>query len=139
MTSRFITATFAIAAVTLSSTAHGQIRASERATVSQTVDGTTITIDYGRPLLRGRTELWGNPAVVPWGKKWTPGANWATNIHVTKDITISSRSMDIELKIPVETTVTAVHFELYKGKKARIDISSITIEPAEGEKIIWKP
>ena len=93
MNRRITAAMFVIATLTLSSTAQGQIRASERSTVSQTVDGTTITIDYGRPQLRGRTELWGNPAVVPWGKKWTPGANWATNIQVTKDITINGHAL----------------------------------------------
>ena len=93
MNRRITATTFVIATLTLASPAQGQIRASERATVSQNVDGTTITIDYGRPLLRGRTELWGNPAVVPWGKKWTPGANWATNIQVTKDITINGHAL----------------------------------------------
>ncbi len=93
MTRRIAAAMFAIATLTLSSTAEGQIRASERGTVSQTIDGTTITIDYGRPQLRGRTDLWGNPLVVPWGKKWTPGANWATNIRVDKDITIDDHAL----------------------------------------------
>ena len=32
-----------------------QVRASELATVSQTVDGTTLTIEYSRPKARGRT------------------------------------------------------------------------------------
>lgn len=93
MTRRIAAAVFSIATLTLSSTAQGQIRASERSTVSQTIDGTTITIDYGRPKTRGRTELWGNPLVVPWGKKWTPGANWATNIQVDKDITINGHAL----------------------------------------------
>ncbi len=93
MTRRIAAATFAIVTLTLVSTAQGQIRASERGTVSQTIDGTTITIDYGRPRLRGRTELWGNPLVVPWGKKWTPGANWATNIQVDKDVTIDGHAL----------------------------------------------
>ena len=93
MIRRIVAATFAIATLTLSSTAQGQIRASERSTISQTIDGTTIAIDYGRPRLRGRTELWGNPLVVPWGKKWTPGANWATNIQVDKDITINGHAL----------------------------------------------
>jgi len=93
MDRRIAAAMFAITTLTLSSTAQGQIRASERGTVSQTIDGTTITIDYGRPRLRGRTELWGNPLVVPWGKKWTPGANWATNIQVDRDITIDGHAL----------------------------------------------
>ncbi len=71
--------------------AHAQIRASERGTVSQMIDGTTITIDYGRPQVRGRDDLWGG--VTPWGKVWTPGANWATTIDVDKDITINGHDL----------------------------------------------
>lgn len=68
-----------------------QIRASERGSVSQTVDGTTITIDYSRPQARGRTNLFGGE--VPWGKTWTPGANWATTLDVNRDITIDGHDL----------------------------------------------
>jgi hypothetical protein len=68
-----------------------QIRASERGSVSQTVDGTTVTVDYSRPQVRGRSGVFGGE--VPWGKVWTPGANWATTIEVSKGITISGREM----------------------------------------------
>lgn len=37
-----------------------QMLASEPATVTQTIDGTVISIEYSRPSLRGRPELWGN-------------------------------------------------------------------------------
>ncbi len=78
MTRRFIICAIAAVSMALPQTLDAQIRASERSTVSQTVDGTVITIDYSRPQLRGRTDRWGGE--VPWGKKWTPGGNWATNI-----------------------------------------------------------
>ncbi|HEX9730090.1 MAG TPA: DUF2911 domain-containing protein [Gemmatimonadales bacterium] len=83
----------ALAAMSLAITtaATAQIRASERGTVSQTVDGATITIDYGRPQLRGRTDLWGGE--IWWGKVWTPGANWATTIDVSKDVTIDGHAL----------------------------------------------
>lgn len=69
-----------------------QIRASERGSASQTVDGTTITIDYSRPQVRGRGDtLFGG--LVPWGKVWTPGANWATTLETTKDITVNGRPL----------------------------------------------
>jgi len=67
-----------------------QMFASEAATVSQTIDGTTITIDYSRPSLRGRdvhVDLFGDQ--IPWGQAWTPGANTATTIASTKDFVIS--------------------------------------------------
>ena len=63
-----------------------QIRASEPATVSQTVDGTTMTVEYSRPRARGRTGLFGSR--IHWGEVWTPGANQSTTLSVSKDVTI---------------------------------------------------
>ena len=91
MVRRFIVCAIATVSMVLPQTLDAQIRASERSTVSQTVDGTVITIDYSRPQLRGRTDLWGGE--VPWGKKWTPGGNWATNIEVNNDVTINGHPL----------------------------------------------
>lgn len=66
--------------------ADAQIRASERAVVAQTADGTTVTLEYSRPSARGRT-LFGE--LVPWGVVWTPGANWATTFEVDRDIRVN--------------------------------------------------
>lgn len=66
--------------------AAAQIKASEAATMSQTIDGTTITIEYSRPALRGRSlrgDLFGGQ--IRWGYVWTPGANAATTITSDKD------------------------------------------------------
>jgi hypothetical protein len=63
-----------------------QIRASEQATISQTIDGTVITIDYARPRARGRDSLFGGE--VKWGEVWTPGANWATTLELNRNITL---------------------------------------------------
>lgn len=63
-----------------------QVRASERATVVQTSDGTVFTLNYSRPRARGRSELFGK--VVHWGEVWTPGANWATTLEVSKDVAL---------------------------------------------------
>jgi len=65
-----------------------QIRASEMQTVSQVVDGTTVTIAYSRPRLRGRNVVFGTRA-VRWGEVWTPGANWATTLEVSRPITLA--------------------------------------------------
>lgn len=65
--------------------------ASERGSVAQTVDGTTITVTYHRPRARGRTALFGSR--VHWGEIWTPGANWATKLNVTQDIVIEGRAV----------------------------------------------
>jgi hypothetical protein len=63
-----------------------QIRASERATLSQTIDGTVISLDYARPRLKGRMPIFGK--VVKWDDLWTPGANWATMLETSRPITL---------------------------------------------------
>ena len=65
-----------------------QLRASERGSVSQTVDGTVLTVKYYRPMARGRTGLFGTR--VYWGETWTPGANQATTLSVSNDITLEN-------------------------------------------------
>jgi hypothetical protein len=64
----------------------GQIRGSEQAVVGQTVDGTTIMLEYSRPVAKGR-ELFGK--LVPWNVVWTPGANWATTLEVNRDVRLN--------------------------------------------------
>jgi hypothetical protein len=71
-----------LALVYLPSSAAAQM-ASEKGTVSQTVDGTTITLEYSRPVARGRNPF---PDVVRWGRMWTPGANWATTFEVDRAV-----------------------------------------------------
>ena len=69
-----------------------QVRASERGTVSQVIDGTTISVEYSRPVARGR-ELFGAGAVVSWNHKWTPGANWATTLETDRDIQVNGQAV----------------------------------------------
>ena len=63
-----------------------QSMASEKGTVTQTVDGTTITVEYYRPVARNRTPF---PDVVHWGRMWTPGANWATTLEIDQPIRLN--------------------------------------------------
>jgi len=67
-----------------------QSLASPLGTVSQKVDSTTITIEYYRPSVRGR-RIFG--ALVGWGEMWTPGANWATTLEVTRDVRIEGQPL----------------------------------------------
>lgn len=86
----------ALFAVSLSATvpagAAGQIVASERGLVRQTIDGTVIEIDYGRPSVRGRDVLFGE--VIPWGQRWTPGANQSTVISFSKPVELDGTAVD---------------------------------------------
>lgn len=58
---------------------------SPRDTAQIRIDGTNVTVDYGRPATRGRVIFgW----VVPWDKVWRTGANAATQLQITGDIEI---------------------------------------------------
>ena len=69
--------------------AEAQIRASELASVSQVIDGTRLTVEYSRPRMRGRAAVFGVPRAVTWGEVWTPGANWATTLDVSRDVRLN--------------------------------------------------
>ena len=68
-----------------------QVRASEPATVAQTVNGTSFRVEYFRPKVRGRNPLFGKE--VPWDRLWTPGANWATTFEINRDVTIDGHAV----------------------------------------------
>lgn len=65
-------------------------QASPRDSVSGTVAGATIKINYGSPSVRGR-KIWG--ALVPYDKIWRTGANQATIFETSKAITINGKSL----------------------------------------------
>jgi hypothetical protein len=71
--------------------ATAQAKPSEHGVVSQTVAGTTITIEYDRPVARGRDSLFGK--VVKLEQLWTPGANWATTIEVDRDVHLDGHAV----------------------------------------------
>lgn len=50
-----------------------------------TVDGATITLEYGRPSAKGRT-LYAPDGVVPTGKVWRMGADEATTLKTDKNL-----------------------------------------------------
>jgi hypothetical protein len=81
-----------VATVAIPSAAVSQIRASEIGTMSQIIDGTKITVEYSRPRARGRDPLFGG-RVVRWNEVWTPGANWATTLEASKDITLDGHAV----------------------------------------------
>jgi len=66
--------------------------ASQHATVSQTVNRTVITIAYDRPVARGR-KLFGEDGIVVSGALWTPGANRATTLEFSTDVTVVGQAV----------------------------------------------
>jgi hypothetical protein len=81
----------ALAALVISTPLGAQVRISERGSVSQVLDGTTISVDYARPVARGRDSLFGK--VVHWGDTWTPGANWATTLEADRDVRLNGQPL----------------------------------------------
>ncbi|MFN2499242.1 MAG: DUF2911 domain-containing protein [Pyrinomonadaceae bacterium] len=90
-------------------------RASQKASVTQTIGVTDLTITYSRPGVKGR-KIWGDPVasqasargeatlddqnlrpkdapIVPWGHVWRTGANEATQFVVTDDVLINGQKL----------------------------------------------
>ena len=63
-------------------------RPSPFAKVVQTVGLTDITVDYSSPGVKGR-KIWG--AVVPYDQMWRAGANSATKITFSRDVSFADR------------------------------------------------
>src|SRR3954470_2963532 len=66
------------------------VKPSQHGTVTQQVAGTTITVDYNRPVARGR-DLFG--ALVPYDRVWCPGADDCTTLTVSTDIKIEGKDL----------------------------------------------
>ena len=63
---------------------------SVRDTARATIGAATLTVDYGRPLARGRTLLGG---VIGYGRVWRTGANAATQFTTSAPITLAGLSL----------------------------------------------
>ncbi len=59
---------------------------SQHGSVTQRIGQTEVTIQYNRPVARGR-ELFGG--IVRWGRIWNPGADSATTIAFTDDVVLN--------------------------------------------------
>ena len=65
-------------------------RPSQHGSVSQQVANTTITIEYNRPVARGR-ELFGS--LVPYDRVWCPGADDCTTLKVSTDVKVDGKDL----------------------------------------------
>ena len=63
---------------------------SQGAKVSQTINTTTITVVYHRPGVKGRI-IYGE--LVPYGEHWRTGANAATTLEFSKDVTVNGEPL----------------------------------------------
>jgi hypothetical protein len=65
-------------------------RPSPFAKVVQTVGYTDITVDYSSPGVKGR-KIWGG--LVPYDKMWRAGANTATKVTFSRDVTFAGKPL----------------------------------------------
>lgn len=66
-------------------------RASQHGGVTQEVNATRFTLEYDRPVARGR-ELFGG--ILDWDAVWTPGANRATWIEASTGFTFEGVALE---------------------------------------------
>ena len=67
-----------------------EVKPSQSGSVWQEVANTSIAVIYDRPVARGR-DLFGG--IVPFGEIWNPGANDATTVEFSRDVTINGNPL----------------------------------------------
>jgi hypothetical protein len=85
--------TLVLAAAAFAAPAFAQLEApqpSPKATLTQRVGLTDVTISHSRPGVKGRA-IWG--ALVPFDKPWRTGANAATTITFSDDVTVEGQKL----------------------------------------------
>ena len=65
-------------------------RASKNGKAAGTIGGVEVTLEYGRPQVKGRT-IW--DGLVPYGKVWRTGANEATIISFSNDVLVEGQKL----------------------------------------------
>jgi len=87
---------FGVAGVATAQDLHPSRRPSPMGMARITVDDTYMRVVYSRPYKRGRENIFGteeSEALVPYGKIWRTGANEATELTVTSDVTVAGETL----------------------------------------------
>lgn len=108
------------------------------AVATGTICDLEVTITYGSPGVKGR-EIWGG--LVPYGQVWRAGANEATAIHFTHDVTVEGQPLAAGVyaffTIPTETEWTLI-FNKVADQWGAFDYDEsqdalrVTVTPEEG-------
>jgi len=110
-------------------------RDSQHSVLTQRIGITDITINYHRPLVKGRV-IWGK--VVPYGEVWRAGANENTTITVTDPVTVQGQPLAMGTyglhMIPTENQWTVIFSKVYTAwgsftYKQDNDALRITVKP----------
>jgi hypothetical protein len=114
-------------------------RLSPKAAVSQTIGYTEISVEYSRPSVHGR-KIWGD--LVPYNKVWRTGANEATVIQFTTDVSINGNKIPAGryslFTIPNEKEWTIIFNKVDKqwgafNYKEDQDLIRFNVTPTENE------
>ncbi len=90
--------------------AGGRTRTSPHVKAEWSIDGATVTIEYGRPYLKGRPEA----DMMPAGKEWRTGSDEATIITATRPIRIGTLTLAANTPHTINT-VPGASWELVIG------------------------
>ncbi|MDQ3132610.1 MAG: DUF2911 domain-containing protein [Acidobacteriota bacterium] len=114
-------------------------RDSQRATISQVIGDTSVSVVYHRPNTKGR-KVWGE--LVPFGQVWRTGANEATVFEVSNDVTINGQLLP-KGKYSLHTIPTESEWTLIFNKTwnqwgsfeydAKQDALRVSAKPTTGE------
>jgi len=77
-----------------------------------TVDGAAITLEYGRPYLKGRPEA----QMMPAGQPWRTGADEATTITSSKPLTFGSVKLEANTPYTINTVPGEKDWQILFGK-----------------------
>ncbi len=115
-------------------------RKSQHGTVTQRVASTEIAIAYNRPVARGRALFGG---IVPWGRVWCPGADTATTIALSRDVSLDGHTLpagtysvwaipdSVRWTLIFSTAQPVFHVPYPEGH----DALRVTVAPRQGEQI----
>ncbi|MFN8353040.1 MAG: DUF2911 domain-containing protein [Spirosomataceae bacterium] len=82
---------FTLLFVVVGTALFAQNMASPPAKAEGKIGGTTVTINYHQPAVKGRN-VWAGD-LAPYGKVWRTGANNTTTIEFDKDVTIEGKAL----------------------------------------------
>lgn len=90
---RLLLTSFAIVATVASTLAQQGQRASPHEKETGAVNGKNITIEYGRPSVKGRNVFDASGQIAPYGKVWRTGADESTTFTVDKAVKVEGKDL----------------------------------------------
>jgi hypothetical protein len=117
-----------------------EARKSQPASVMQMMGGTQLTIQYNRPVARGRALFGG---IVPYGQVWNPGADEATTFDASRPVSFGGQPLpagtysvwaipdSVEWTMILSRASHVYHTPYPKGR----DALRLRVKPASGEHV----